>query len=205
MEELNEIVPIEQKEIENLIYTIRGQKVMLDSDLARIYGYETKAFNQQVKRNIEKFDDDFMFQLTKEEAELCLRSQNVTLNDSGNLRGSNIKYLPYVFTEQGVYMLMTVLKGELAVTQSKALVRAFKQMKDYLSDSKLLISSDEYIKLASITAQNSVELAKIKSEMVTKPEIDKFIKSFNDKRIPKDYVLLNGQIVWQRKLWHEVM
>ncbi len=113
MEELNEVVPIGQKEIEDLIHTIRGQKVMLDSDLARIYGYETKAFNQQVKRNIEKFDDDFMFQLTKEEAELCSRSQNVTLNDSGNLRGSNIKYLPYVFTEQGVYMLMTVLKGEI--------------------------------------------------------------------------------------------
>lgn len=161
MEILNDITPIEQNDIENLIYTIRGYKVMLDSDLAKIYGYETKSFNQQVKRNIEKFDDDFMFQLTKEEAELCLRSQNVTLNKNGNLQGQHIKYLPFVFTEQGVYMLMTVLKGKLAVTQSKALIRAFKQMKDYLSDCRVMISSDEYVRLASIAAQNSYDIAKL--------------------------------------------
>lgn len=119
MEKLSDIVPIEQKDIANLIYTIRGQKVMLDSDLAKIYGYETKAFNQQVKRNIERFDEDFMFQLTKEEIELFLRSQNVTLNKNGNLQGQHIKYLPYVFTEQGVYMLMTVLKGNLRLHKAR--------------------------------------------------------------------------------------
>lgn len=107
-----EIAIITAEQMENLIYLIRGQKVMLDVDLAKIYGYSTKAFNQQVKRNIEKFDHDFMFQLTKEETENCLRSQNVTLNKNGNLQGQHIKYLPYAFTEQGIYMLMTVLKGE---------------------------------------------------------------------------------------------
>lgn len=203
MEKLNEIVPIGQKEIEDLIYTIRGQKVMLDSDLAKIYGYETKRLNEQVKRNIIKFPGDMMFQLSDDETEGVFKVAKCDL-ERKNHRGNNIKYNPYVFTEQGIYMLMTVLKGELAINQSIALVRAFKQMKDYLSDSKLLISSDEYVRLASITAQNSVELAKIKSEMVTKPELDKFIKSFNDKRIPKDYVLLNGQIVEAALAYSEI-
>lgn len=116
----------------------------------------------------------------------------MTLNQSTG-RGSNIKYSQYVFTEQGVYMLMTVLKGELAVKQSIALMRAFKGMKDYLSDNKTLISSDEFYKLATITAQNTSDIAKIKEEMVTKSDLEKFIKSFNDKQIAKDYVILNGQ------------
>lgn len=92
---------------------------MLDSDLAAIYGYETKNFNRQVKNNYEKFEDeDFMFQLTKDETEDLSRCKNFTLNVKTK-RGSNIKYLPYVFTEQGIYMLMTVLKGTLATQQSK--------------------------------------------------------------------------------------
>ena len=101
------------------------------SDLAEIYGYTTKAFNQQVKNNIEKFDEDFMFQLSEDEVGELSRSKILTLKtESKQGRGSNIKYAPYAFTEQGVYMLMTVLKGELATKQSKALVRLFKQMKD---------------------------------------------------------------------------
>ena len=92
------------------IYTIRGQKVMLDYDLAEIYGYTTKAFNQQVKNNIEKFDEDFRFQLSKEECVNFLRSKNLTSKIDG--RGGK-RYLPYAFTEPGIYMLMTVLKGEM--------------------------------------------------------------------------------------------
>ena len=127
---------ISLNDVEKLIHTIRGQKVMLDADLAKIYGYETKAFNQQVKRNIERFPADMMFQLTDDEVKECSRSQIVTLNRTTG-RGKNIKYNPYVFTEQGIYMLMTVLKGELAVKQSIILVRIFKEMKDYLSDNDL--------------------------------------------------------------------
>lgn len=190
----NEIMILNQTDVENLIYTIRGQRVMLDSDLAKIYGYETRAFNQQVKRNNERFPEDMMFQLNEDETSELSRSQIVTLNKSAN-RGSNLKYKPYAFTEQGIYMLMSVLKGELAVRQSIALVRAFKSMKDYLSDSKMLISSDEFYKLAAITAQNTSDISKIKEEMVTKSDLDKFIKSFNDKRIAKEYVILNGQTV----------
>ncbi|MGN0389708.1 MAG: ORF6N domain-containing protein [Wujia sp.] len=189
MENTNEFMVIDQSDVENLIYTIRGQKVMLDADLAKIYGYTTKAFNQQVKRNIERFPEDMMFQLNDDEID-NLRSQNVTTKLNSMSRSN-----PYAFTEQGVYMLMTVLKGELAVKQSIMLVRIFKGMKDYLTDNKMLISSDDFYKLATITAQNTSDIAKIKEEMVTKSELDKFIKSFNDKRIAKEYVILNGQTV----------
>ena len=123
--------------IENKILIIRGQQVMLDRDLAEIYGYTTKAFNQQVKNNIEKFPEDMMFQLTKQETERCSRSKILTLNTG---RGFNIKYLPYAFTEQGIYMLMTVLKGELATKQSLALVRLFKQMRHYFAENAGTIS-----------------------------------------------------------------
>ena len=130
-----------EQELREKVYVIRGQQVMLDFDLAAIYGYTTKAFNQQVKRNADKFPDDFMFRLREDELDLISsRSQFVTLNESGNRRGSNIKYLPYAFTEQGIYMLMTVLKGELATRQSIALVRLFKGMKDYLADNQAFLS-----------------------------------------------------------------
>lgn len=100
-----------------------------------------------------------MFQLTKEEVELCSRSQNVTLNNNGNMRGKNIKYIPHAFTEQGIYMLMTVLKGELATKQSKALIRLFKGMKDYIS-SNVLISADDFLKLSIQTNENTSAIAK---------------------------------------------
>ena len=134
--------------IENKILVIRGQQVMLDRDLAEIYGYETKNFNRQVKNNIEKFDEDFMFQLTKDESNTISRCKNFTLNEKDG-RGSNLKYLPYVFTEQGIYMLMTVLKGELAVQQSKTLIRLFKKMRHYFAENAGIINriSDAETKL----------------------------------------------------------
>ena len=118
---------INEDDLKSKIFTIRGIQVMLDRDLAEIYGYTTKGFNRQVKNNIERFDEDFMFQLTDADLQELSRYNFCTLNTG---RGSNIKYAPYAFTEQGIYMLMTVLKGELAVSQSKILVRLFKQMKD---------------------------------------------------------------------------
>ena len=114
--------------IENKILVIRGQQVMLDRDLAEIYGYETKNFNRQVRNNIDKFDEDFMFQLTKDEEDIILRCKKFTSSWGGT------RYKPYAFTEQGIYMLMTVLKGDLAVRQSKALIRLFKKMKQYFAD-----------------------------------------------------------------------
>ena len=95
--------------IEPLIKIIRGQQVMLDRDLATLYGVETKRLNEQVKRNIKRFPEDFMFQLTKDE---CLRSQIATLNEG---RGQHLKYMPYVFTENGVAMLSSVLRSDTAI------------------------------------------------------------------------------------------
>lgn len=135
----NEIIIHNENDLKNKIYTIRSVQVMLDSDLAEIYGYSTKAFNQQIKNNIERFDEDFRFQLTKDEYDSILRSNFLTLE-----QGKYSKYLPYAFTEQGIYMLMAVLKGELAVKQSKTLIRLFKQMKDFvLTNSQLLLKLTE--------------------------------------------------------------
>lgn len=103
-----ELMPIDS--IRDHVYIIRGQQVMLDYDLAELYGYEVKNLNQQVKRNIARFPEDFMFQHDREEVpEECLKSQIVTLNENGNKRGLHIKKMPYAFTEQGIYMLATVL------------------------------------------------------------------------------------------------
>ena len=103
---MNDLINIESK-----ILLIRGQHVMLDRDLAEIYGVETEVLNQAVKRNIERFPDRFMFKLNKVEAESCSKSQFVTLNEKGNFRGQNIKKLPYAFTEQGVAMRRFLLNN----------------------------------------------------------------------------------------------
>jgi len=110
---------LESMSIESMIYEIRGQKVMLDRDLAKLYGVETKVLNQAVKRNIKRFPEDFMFQLTIEE---CLRSQFVTLNTK---QGQHLKYMPHAFTEQGVAMLSSVLRSDAAIEINIRIMRAF--------------------------------------------------------------------------------
>ena len=136
-----EISILEENSIRSKIHVIRGQQVMLDFDLAQIYGYETKRFNEQVKNNIERFDEDFMFQLSETEIQELSRSKFSTLKSG---RGSNIKYAPKAFTEQGIYMLMTVLKGDLAVTQSKMLIRTFKEMKHFIqNNSHIFVELDD--------------------------------------------------------------
>ena len=142
------IILINEETLQERIYVIRGQKVMLDADLAELYGYETKLFNRQVSRNIEKFEgEDFMFQLTSEETEI-LRCQKGTSSWGGT------RYLPYAFTEQGIYMLMTVLRGELAIRQSRALIRTFKRMKDYIIENQNLIGDREYLQLSMQVSEN---------------------------------------------------
>lgn len=185
----DEIAIVTVEQMESLIYVIRGQKVMLDVDLAKIYGYETKNFNRQVKNNIEKFPGDFMFQLSKEEA---LRCKNFTLNENGNMRGQHIKYLPYAFTEQGIYMLMTVLKGELATKQSLALVRLFKGMKDYIS-SNALLSTEDFLKLSIQPNENTSTISRIESEMLKKSDLPMIIKAFS-KEQATEYLFMNGEM-----------
>lgn len=115
--------------IESLIHVIRGQQVMLDSDLARLYGVETKRLKEQVKRNINRFPSDFMFELTKEEA-LSLRSQFATSNKDG-VRGGN-RYSPFAFTENGVAMLSSVLKSDAAIEANIRIMRAFTAMRSFM-------------------------------------------------------------------------
>ena len=120
-------------QIHKIIYEIRGHKVMLDSDLARLYEVETKALNQAVKRNIERFPEDFMFQLTEEEFEIWVRSQIVT-----SPKGGGRRYLPYVFTEQGVAMLSGVLKSKCAVDVNIQIMRTFVKMRQWAIENKEL-------------------------------------------------------------------
>lgn len=158
MAEEKEMIMVSEEMINNKIYSIRGYKVMLDFELAEIYGYTTTKFNQQVKNNIEKFDDDFMFELSEEEFE-NLMSKKLTSSWGGRRKR------PKAFTEQGIYMLMTVLRGELAIKQSKALIRTFKKMKDYILDNRELIGQREYIQLSMQTAENIRDISKLKSDI----------------------------------------
>ena len=155
MDKKDEIMLVNQESLAEKIYIIRGQKVMLDFELAEIYGYETKRFNEQVKNNIEKFDADFRFQLTKEEWENLRSKISTSKSETGS---GGRRYLPYVFSEAGIYMLMTVLKGELAVKQSKALIRTFKQMKDYIVENQGLIGQREFLQLSMQITSNVVEM-----------------------------------------------
>ena len=182
------LVVLTQESIQNRIYLIRGQRVMLDADLAEIYGYETKRFNEQVKNNIEKFDEDFRFQLTKNELE-NLRSKFSTSSWGGS------RYLPYAFTEQGIYMLMTVLRGDLATRQSKALIRLFKQMKDYIVENQDVLGSKALLQLATQTNQNTKDIAEIKDTMATKEDLKKVMDNFVDPDTYKHFLILDGKKV----------
>lgn len=130
------------EDIKNLIYTIRGKQVMLDSDVANIYHCETKYVNRVVKRNIERFPEEFCFQLNENEFE-SLRCQFVTLNENG--RGQHRKYIPYVFTEQGIAMLSALLKSDIAVSVSVNIMKAFIEMRKFL-----MINGQVFERLTSV-------------------------------------------------------
>ncbi|MBO4694496.1 MAG: ORF6N domain-containing protein [Clostridia bacterium] len=172
--------------IESMIYEIRGQKVMLDFELAGIYGYTTKSFNQQVQRNIDKFPVDFRFQLTKEEVVSLQRSQIVTTALWAQGAGGR-GYLPYAFTEQGIYMLMTVLKGELATKQSISLIRTFKQIKDYVMSTNNLLPSYETIKLVDLIKNNSNRIDNLENQL------NMVMENFIDPTTYNHFLFLDGQ------------
>ena len=195
---------IDESLLKSRIYTIRGVKVIIDADLAEIYGYSTKAFNQQVKNNIEKFDRDFRFQLSRNEYREILGSKFLTLE-----QGKYSKTCPYAFTEQGIYMLMTVLKGERATAQSKALIRLFKQMKDYIvAENQQLLGTAGIAQIAAQTAQNTHEIAVVSAEVkelsgevrdirsdLGKINVDlqMVMENFVDPSTYRHFLILNGQ------------
>ena len=203
-----EIAIVDSGTIRDKIYVVRGVQVMLDFELAEIYGYTTSAFNQQIKRNEEKFPDDFRFQLTTREFQNLL-SQNVTASWGGDRRTE-----PWCFTESGIYMLMTVLKGEIATKQSIALIRTFRAMKDYIVQNQPLIDQHRYLRMLADTQQ---EVAAIRKDMVsygalvmehderlvevmerlnqtvTKSELSPIMLDFSREDVQREFLFLDGQ------------
>ncbi|MBR3698503.1 MAG: ORF6N domain-containing protein [Bacteroidales bacterium] len=184
MEE-NSLVALTEEYLMSKIYVIRGVQVMLDVDLAVIYGYTTKRFNEQVKNNIERFDKEERFQLTDAEFKI-LRSKKSTSSWGGT------RYCPYAFTEEGVYMLMMVLKGELAVSQSRKLIKLFKRMKDYVIQLQNVLPSSDMRTLAIQTQRNTEDIRQIQQQV---NDLTVVVKDFTDPNIKKDYLFYNGQTV----------
>lgn len=186
--------PLTEAKIASKIMVIRDVQVLLDRDIAEMYGVETKVFNQAVKRNIKRFPDAFRFQLNEDEAlevERSSRSQFVTLNNNGNLRGFNIKYLPYAFTEQGVAMLSAVLRSEKAVQVSIEIMNAFVQMRHYLRGNMGLAG-----RLNAF--ETKVETRLVDHELKFKKIDENFSKIFNEldsnPKKAKEGVFFKGQI-----------
>ena len=149
---------ISNEEIKNLIYTIRGKQVMLDSDVAMLYNYETKKVNQAVKRNIDRFPERFCFQLTEKELEI-MWSQIVTTSKLEDNKYRSKKYLPYVFTEQGIAMLSGLLKNEIAIKISISIINAFVEMRKFLNNNGQVferISTLEYKQIENQKKFNKV-------------------------------------------------
>lgn len=166
--------------LQGLIYSIRGVQVMYDSDLAELYGVEIKRLNEEVKRNRERFPEEFMFQLTDEEFAF-LRSQNATLETG---RGSHRKYLPYVFTEQGVAMLSAVLRSKTAVKISIQIIKAFVAMRKFITTNAQIFHR-----------LDAVEQKQLEHKAETDEKFDRIFNAIESKEItPKQGVFFDGQI-----------
>ncbi len=193
-------------QIEPLIRIIRGQQVLLDSDLAILYGVETKRLNQQVKRNIERFPEDFMFQLTQEEV-ICSRSQIATLNKGTNLRSQiatssqevslklqivtsshgGVRYLPYAFTENGIAMLSSVLRSPIAIQVNIRIMRAFTSMRQFIA------ANAQIFQRLDVMEQNQLAIVAHQTETDHKlEEVFRLLDSGNVQ--PHQGIFYDGQI-----------
>lgn len=173
----NELQVITNEKIKNLIYTIRGKQVMLDSDVAMLYQYKTKSLNLAVKRNIERFPEDFCFQLTESELE-SMRFQFETASKLDN-KYRNKKYLPYVFTEQGIAMLAGILKSPTAVAMSISIIKAFVEMRKFLHQ-----NGQVFERLSTL------EYKQIENEK----NFDIVFNQLQSKEIEKQKIFFEGQI-----------
>ena len=166
-----------ETDLRSLVYVIRGQQVMLDSDLAALYQVETKNFNKAVGRNIERFPENFRFQLTAEEY-ASLRSQFVTSNGRGGRR-----YLPYAFTEQGIAMLSGVLRSDVAVQMSIRIMNTFVEMRRFIANNALLFERISNIELKQLEYQKS-----------TDERFDKVFQYIDDHAESQQKIFFDGQI-----------
>ena len=170
---MNEII-IKDKKIENMIFEVRGVQVMLSSDVAILYQIETRILNQVIKRNIDRFPSTFCFQLTDDEIDrLSLKSQFASLNKSNNLRGYDIKYLPYVLTKQGIMMLSGLLKSDIAVKVNIQIIDAFVKMRRYFANN---FNANEFL----LNHENRIQL------------LENTLDSFKEQKIKK--IFFEGQI-----------
>lgn len=181
-------------DVNDLIYTVRGVQVMLDSDLADLFEVETKVFNQAVKRNSNRFPDNFRFQLTKDEFTI-LRSQIVTLEIEGgnkNLRSQDVtssehggrRYLPYAFTEQGVAMLTGIIRSDIAIEMSIRLMNAFVEMRKFISTNALLLSRID-----------TIETRQLVDKKASDEKFEKIFNALEERReIPEEKIFFDGQI-----------
>ena len=167
--------------IEERIYSVRGKQVMIDKDLALLYGVEVKRLNEQVRRNMERFPEDFMFQLTPEE---CLRSQIATLNTA---RGQHLKYMPYAFTEYGIAMLSGVLRSETAIAANIRIMRAFADMR------KLIPQQQEMFRRIESLEHHQLEMSHKLSETADKVE-NILNRMENNSSLPTQGIFFDGQI-----------
>ena len=220
------IQPVEQ--IESLIITVRGKQVILDRDLARLYGVETRRLNEQVRRNIERFPEDFMFQLSKEEVDF-LRSQNATLEISSNLksqiatsnenvlrsqivtlekedmRGKHVKFLPYAFTENGIAMLSGVLRSPMAITTNIHIMRAFNAMRHFIG------SHAQVFQRLEVMERNQLALNAHQEELsaqVTEnnKKIEEVFKRLDaGDAIPKEMVFFEGEFFVARVIFEKIV
>ena len=220
------IQPVEQ--IESLIITVRGKQVILDRDLARLYGVETKRLNEQVRRNIERFPEDFMFQLSKEEVDF-LRSQNATLEISSNLksqiatsnenvlrsqivtlekedmRGKHVKFLPYAFTENGIAMLSGVLRSPMAIATNIHIMRAFNAMRHFIG------SHAQVFQRLEVMERNQLALNAHQEELsaqVTEnnKKIEEVFKRLDaGDAIPKEMVFFQGEFFAARVIFEKIV
>ena len=193
--EATSIQPVEQ--IESLIITVRGKQVILDRDLARLYGVETRVLNQAVQRNIERFPEDFMFKLTKEEFEFLksqivisnekvLRSQIVTL-EKEDMRGKHTKFLPYAFTENGIAMLSSVLRSPMAIATNIHIMRAFNAMRHFIG------SHAQVFQRLEVVERNQLALTTQVAENNKKPE-EVFKRLDAGEAKPEHGIFFDGQI-----------
>ena len=187
---------LDTNDLKKKVYVLRNVQVMLDFDLAEIYGYDTKTLNQQVKRNLTRFPEDFMFQLNHSEWD-TLRSQFVTSNKTkldGSLRGGR-QYFPYAFTEQGIYMLATVLKGDVAEKQSIFIMRAFKKMRHFVQQNMQFVTKNE---IKQITDSHETRFNKIEKS------IDEINENFLSNIDKKNFMILKGQKVEADKAYIDI-
>ena len=178
----NELIKID--EIKNRIFTIRGMQVMLDSDLAELYGVETKRLNEQVRRNIERFPEQFCFKLTEDESEI-LKSQNATSSWGGR------RTSPFVFSEHGVAMVATVLKSNIAVKISIEIIKAFVFIRKVLSDRSNVFNRLEFLEIKQIETDRRLN------------EVFKAME--NDQLLPKQGVLFDGQVFEAHKFISDIV